>query len=483
MKTRPVFESFSQFVDFLNYSILEAELPESMNPGSIWAKSEEIYQKLGKDFDAMMAKWKLAYKKGGKLGNDDLEKWAGNLGQSQSNSSDFWGFGISSAPTTIAKYVQDGKKWSKFEGMSVTATPFAYENAIGPKVNSTFALASNGMINIYKTVNAMNAVNSASLFKGIQGIINSGRPLVYKELKDDGYINKKTGVGMTRGEKRDSVNEDAEKGYWWPSLRGFKDDLLDTPVVLTGDKSSISPKKWDSKTGSITGLAPKALQDLTKQELTFKCVFYSVDSIELGTGVPRTEIEEKTVEVPIVEESSSNVTKIEEVPTPSGLFAAGQSIPVKGKESVVVAAINTIFSQFISIESVEVQGSTSWEWEPGQRNDAKNDKLGKDRAAYFVKVINEGAGKEIAKIGSTPEFPANVIQPKDKEKEDVKSWRKVNLKIKGTKAETTETPKIIFKVEDEEVVLRRDKINMTEYVVNWTIKSGSKVVKKEGWKN
>jgi hypothetical protein len=479
MKTRPVFESFSEFVDFLSNRILEGnELPGKMDPDSIWGKYEEIYGKLGKDFDQMMAKWKLAYKKG-KLSDTALIEWSAQMGQDYQSTSS-WDRAITNSSSLIAKQVQDGKKWSNFEGMSVTVTPFSYENSIGPKVNSTFPLAKKGMINIYETVNVMNTINSASLFEGIRNMISAGRPLEYDKLETDTYKG-----GQTAKEKKDKVNEDAEKGYWWPvSIRkSFKDDALVTPVVLAGDKSSISPEKWSDKVGSITGLAPKKDQDATKQELTFKCIFYSVDSIELGTGVPRTEIQEKTVEIPIVEKSESNVTKYESVPTPSGLFAAGQAVPVKGKENIVVAALNTIFSQFISVESVEVQGSTSWEWEPEKRNDEKNNALGKARAEYFVKVINAGAGKEIAKIGSTPDFPSNVIQPKDKEKEDLTSWRKVNLKITGTKTETKETPKVIFKVEDEEVVLRRDKINMTEYVVEWTIKSGSKVIKKEGWKN
>jgi hypothetical protein len=474
--TRPVFENFSEFVDFLGSSLFEAQQITSKSIQDIWDKSDEIYQKLGPDFDKMAAKWKLAAKKKS-TNSDEMAQWAGSLDAiySKDNSE------INSQQTLIAKFVQEKKKYSNFDGMSLKVTPFSYENAIGPKANSTFSLAEKGKINIYETINCMNMFNTASFLTGVRRIINSGNSKIkYDELEDSPAKN-----GMTRGEKRDSVNSDAEKGYWWPSSLGdiFKNDVFTGAIVLTGDKSSISPAKWTKKVGSITGLAPEKDQDLTKEELTFKCVFYSVDSIELGTGTPRTSIEEKTVEIPIVKESTSNVTKIESVPTPSGLFAAGKSVPVQGKESVVIAALNTIFSQFISIESVEVQGSTSWEWEAGKRNDEKNNELGKARAEYFVKVINAGAGKEIAKIGSTPDFPSNIIQPKDKEKEDLSSWRKVNLKIKGTKTETKETPKIQFKIEDEEVVLRRDKINMTEYVVEWTIKSGSKVAKKEGWKN
>jgi hypothetical protein len=472
--TRPVFESFSEFVDFLGSSLFEAEIT-SKTIQEIWDKSDEIYQKLGPDFDKMAAKWKLAAKKE-PMSSEEMAQWAGSLGAiySKDNSQ------INLQQTTIAKFVQDGKKYSKFDGMSLKVTPFSYENAIGPKANSTFSLAKKGKINIYETINCMNMFNTASFLTGVRTIINSGNSKIkYDELKDDTFNG-----GNSRGEKRDTVNSDAEKGYWWPSLfTAFKHEVFNNSIVLTGDKSSISPAEWTKKVGSITGLAPDKDQDLAKQELTFKCVFYSVDSIELGTGTPRTSIEEKTVEIPTVEKSESNVTKYESVPTPSGLFAAGKSVPVQGKENIVVAALNTIFSQFISVESVEVQGSTSWEWESDKRNDEKNNALGKARAEYFVKVINAGAGKEIAKIGSTSDFPSNVIQPKDKEKEDLSSWRKVNLKITGTKLETKETPKIIFKVEEEEVVLRRDKINMTEYVVNWTVKSGSKVIKKEGWGN
>jgi hypothetical protein len=133
-----------------------------------------------------------------------------------------------------------------------------------------------------------------------------------------------------------------------------------------------------------------------------------------------------------------------------------------------------------------VQGSTSWEWATvngvPQRDDTKNNALGKARAEYFVNLINAG-GKKIATIGSTPDFPSNVIQPKDKEKEDLTSWRKVNLKITGTKNQTTTETKVIIKVENENIVLRKDKINLTEYIVNWTIDSGGKVGVKTGWSN
>jgi hypothetical protein len=62
MKTRPVFESFSEFVDFLGSSLFEAEII-SKTIQEIWDKSDEIYQKLGPDFDKMAAKWKLAAKR------------------------------------------------------------------------------------------------------------------------------------------------------------------------------------------------------------------------------------------------------------------------------------------------------------------------------------------------------------------------------------------------------------------------------------
>jgi hypothetical protein len=47
MKTRPVFEA-----EITSKTIQE-----------IWDKSDEIYQKLGPDFDKMAAKWKLAAKR------------------------------------------------------------------------------------------------------------------------------------------------------------------------------------------------------------------------------------------------------------------------------------------------------------------------------------------------------------------------------------------------------------------------------------
>jgi hypothetical protein len=473
MNTRPVFESFSSFVDFLHGDDISGEEVNEKASPSIYYKSGEIQVVLGKISTFLTSfgdNWKTfesEWKRDAENSRQDKLVMERTPGWSLINGAleiDF----LSEETKLVAALADASRALPDNEGITTTVKSYDLLNARGSNAYIGGTLGP-----VRPILSTLNAWNFGKLLAHVMTTSQKKSEWDFKQCMAVADADNDT-FPTAKKELRD------EK-LFWPPKPYYKNYIMYSGPggikVLTssGDGISIAnifDKEFKCLCGGVTTEDAKVSIARIKEEIFYKkVVFYTVKSIEIGGGTSYTDLKTTTVEVPTKKEGLTSSEITFDYPTPDGLFKAMQAVPVEGKEAVITTALNQLLSQYTSIESIIVQGSASWEWkgEDGSigRNDAKNIALAKDRAEYFVKTINGKSETPVAKLAGIP----GIVQTKEKEKEPKENHRKVILTIKGTK-DTTYSIDSVTKVTTEGAVTSNyDKMVINEYTVTIPWKS------------
>jgi hypothetical protein len=480
--TRPVFESFSDFVEYLALNEATATGPFWLGKNlqtEIFSKMGDLVLNFGTNFDTMKAEWMKNSEDcltnvyansgvGGETKNIFKEYFYANGGKEA-----LTGNPASAFPVITDRLKEENRVVPK--SYKTTVKSYEYLNAVGYKVQYDNVYVDSRVIIQY--INVKNIKEFGTDFQGL---------LLEKPLSWD-YMDKKyyDGKSTTSLPKDDAIYK-----MYWPNTRLYSSPEMGVKM-LTSDGSQFlventGASKKASLAGQLTAKETRGQNDInakksfqSKPIFTKKMLFYTVPSMVLGGGNPYTGIETTTITVPTSETVTETKDYVDSIPLgESAIFAAGSAVPKAGMESTVLAAISKVFSQYTTIKSVTVQGSASWEWTDGKtRDDAKNIDLAKKRAEYFVTAINSKSGnKSLAKLSETP----GVVQGTDKENEPKESWRKINLKINGTKSSTITVDKDIIEIKDNKVVLRYDKVTINEYCLSIELESPG-IMNSKGW--
>jgi len=478
--TRPVFESFSDFVEYL--ALNEATSTGPLYSGDnietlIFSKISTLVTKFGTNFDTMKAEWIKNSKDCYPYSAESIvsKQRVGDKGILYSDyfrAENLLGENPIPPLSDITKKNADPENYIVPKSYKTEVKSYEFLNAVGYRVNSDNEYMDSRVLTQY--VNAINLFQFTKRFN-----------LSLSKIPDSWEAPE-----MKRAYDGEMSKDEAIYKMYWPNYGSYIYNTWSTDSkILISDGNQITVKGSNKNTASLAGLLTakdgnadnknliKSRQ--SKPAFTKKTVFYTVPSLEIGGGNPYTDIETKTITVPTSETVTETKDYVDSIPLgESAIFAALLAVPKPGMESTVLAAISKVFSQYTTIKSVTVQGSASWEWTDGKtRDDAKNIDLAKKRAEYFVTVINSKSGnKSLAKLSETP----GVVQGKDKENEPKESWRKINLKINGTKSSTITVDKDIIEIKDNKVVLRYDKITINEYCLSIELESPG-IINSKGW--
>jgi hypothetical protein len=317
---------------------------------------------------------------------------------------------------------------------------------------------------------SVSAINHANMFNGLTSITKFAYSAGSTKDELDIYANK------------DTIKKIIGKAYW-PDRANFTNGNNDNLIVLMWDGSSLSNTAGLSpKTSSLGGgIKPEdfaaSADRLMAENLTEKYVFYTSTDFVKGGGAPYKEFTTTTVSVPTEggEEAVQVADEKTSLPGINALFAQGKAVPVAGKEAAITEALNQILGQYSKVTSIKVQGSASWEWTAGARDDAQNLALSKQRAQWFITKIGKPEGVTV----SFADTPA-VVQPNN-DANTATQWRVVNFFITGDKVEKRKLPtKWIDVTETGDVTLNYDKITIKEYTVTASWKSPG-LVTSIGW--
>ena len=188
------------------------------------------------------------------------------------------------------------------------------------------------------------------------------------------------------------------------------------------------------------------------KEVNYSLVLYTIQKIELGEGNPieASEIIEQTIEV-----GSGDTEQNLDILDNGTLFDLNKSIlKDDGKKNIRLA-----LGGFSSIASIEVIGGASKEG-PAENN--------KKLCANRAKAVADFLKKEV-----TPDVEVNVSKEANIQTEestdDLKTWRKVTLKVKGTTITQGEPKKVVtYKAVDKE--MKADKVTLAQIVMGFKVK-------------
>jgi len=324
---------------------------------------------------------------------------------------------------------------------------------------------------------SISALNHQEMFKQLETVTSKvyADGLTIERMKDM-KLNDKPAFDM------DETKKTMGKAYW-PYRASYINGANLSQTILMWDGSNLkynmsSPPASSSLGG---GLTPKDFPEdpkrLLNESLTKKFVFYTVTDFVKGGGQPYTEFTTTTVSVPIEggEEAVQVTDELTSLPGLDALFGQGKDKPDPTKEKAILEALNQILGQYSKITSIKVQGSASWEWTAGARDDKQNMALATRRAQWFVTKIGAPKGVQVSLAGT----PA-VVQP-DNNVNTAPEWRVVNFFITGDRVEKRKLPtKWINVTETGEVTLNYDALTIKEYTVAASWKSPG-LVTSIGW--
>jgi outer membrane protein OmpA-like peptidoglycan-associated protein len=268
-----------------------------------------------------------------------------------------------------------------------------------------------------------------------------------------------TGINLFNAEAR------KDQKYWTQKKEGAElkwnvdkkageplNSYSDNQIFITNVDSKVEWKK-NTFAGEITPSAEKAGVDpgspASADGLKINLVLYGIRSVESGKGgsVSVSEI------VPVTIKKGGGTTKKSvDIQDNGTLFQKAKSELLEdGKRNI----FNAIQSNFTSVASVEVIGGASKEGD-----ESFNKKLCLDRAASvaeFLKTLIPGASITASKETN--------IQPAEST-EDLKTWRKVTLKITGTLSAAEPASEVINYVAQSKQV-SADRYNLYQIILNF----------------
>lgn len=186
--------------------------------------------------------------------------------------------------------------------------------------------------------------------------------------------------------------------------------------------------------------------DYENKELTYEPTktilipLYTVKGISVATGtkVPASEMVTRKISTVV---KGSTTTLENSIAGVNKLFDQGKATISNAKlKAGLGVAVEKQLAQFDAITSIVVTGGASFEWQGGQRDDAKNKDLAEKRAQYVADMIKENHKNLKVTTGGAA---AAKIQPNENQ-DEVENWRKVYLKITGTVTGDDQVKEVTF---------------------------------------
>jgi len=210
---------------------------------------------------------------------------------------------------------------------------------------------------------------------------------------------------------------------------------------------------------SVTEFAPKPIYDLKTGIATVEGIIYTVKTLNSGAGatLPIADFIKK-VDVKTSTDQVQHEGKLEKA---NELFVQGQTTYVNPTEgpTKLKAAVQTLFNQFSSIESVQVLGGAS-----SEGPEKLNKQLVDGRAKVIADLI-KATWPELAAGTTAIQGDYTKIQPKEQPADA--DYRTAYLFIKGTRTTTTTTelPGADLALTE----MKMDQVIITEHTLRCTI--------------
>ena len=433
MNTKPVFESFSGFVDFLSNSesprmILEKEMTV-----------EEFMNALSSFFDDGA---KQAF-----LGFKDV------LAGSPFYTSDEAEASLKNVKSNLGGFASQIENYQKDEDnegivmdyLGTFSTDIVITQMVSGKVKYIGGLPGtavkskdwNPIENVLANANRLNIYYSNRLFPDLKG---------KKWIKDDGVI-------TNSGSLNQRVISSIDSGINFVNL-----EVGTNPTVLEASNMGGA-----YNLGEVYGK-----DDFKDWSVTRQIVLYTIKKVRpsVGDEVPSNYIKKEfsTLVIP------GEVVELSRVLDGTDkMFAQGQSTLAKDKQELTNKTIDQLLGEFSAIESINIVGGASYEG-----GLEVNKKLVAGRATTVKDLIEKNHPELKGKVtADTTDF--SKIQPEDKPDEYTK-WRKIYLNIKGNvigdSKTVTQEKSSVFGAK-----IKFDEVTLTQWILNFEFSKPEKFKK------
>lgn len=353
----------------------------------------------------------------------------------RSNTSTYGKIGVITCTTKefALNYVSDGK-------MKVTC-----DDIIGP--------ANDAAVSVYEIFNAINAYN-----------LDTFTTLIYEDM-EAGELNKWT---ETADKIKSYMSWDEDMLY----ASGIDGDRI-TFAGNDGVDRSNDPPAWTGET--VTGVAPeKWASDPANSIFKTQGLLYTIKSVEAGAGASIAIAD--FIKKVSVKTSTDQVQHEGKLENANELFVVGQTTykdPAEGPNKLK-SAIQTLFNQFSSIQSVTVLGGAS-----NEGPEKLNKQLVDGRAKVIADLI-KATWPELAAGTTAVQGDYTKIQPK--EQPTSADYRTAYLFIKGSKTSTTTTELPGADLAMSE--MKMDKVTVVEHLLTCTVDKSKNTLfqANKGWK-